>query len=180
MSFLSRKILLIVLLTIVGWLISPLSHAQQGKGLVNMQGAIVDTACSIDTGDREQSINMGSLPLAEISAKGKGIPHAFSIRLTDCVLERSNPRLADWKKFQITFDGSANGALFSLLGKASGVDLRISDADGHIALAGQALPAQMLIAGDMRMDYFLTLVRNHQPLVAGNYFTTIRFKLDYF
>lgn len=154
--------------------------AQQGNGVVNMQGAIVDTACSIEAGDRDQSINMGSFPLAVIASTGKSPVREFSIRLTDCVLERSSPLQPDWKKFQVTFEGSLNGALFSLEGKASGVGLRISDAAGRVAAAGAAIPADRLNAGTMHLHYYLQLIRNNQPLVAGDYSTTLRFKLDYF
>ncbi|URR23232.1 MULTISPECIES: hypothetical protein [Providencia] len=42
-----------------------------------IQGSIMDTACSIDTGSYEQSIDMGILPLSLIQQKGQGQAHDF-------------------------------------------------------------------------------------------------------
>lgn len=168
-------------LLLTAGLISPSGlAARQGNGIVNMQGAIIDTACAIAAGDEQQTINLGVLPIASLASQGKGAAHAFSIHLTDCVLDRTEQPFTPWKGFQITFDGPGSGALFALQGKASGVSLRISDGAGNIASAGQPLPPQLISPGTMRLEYYLTPVINHNPLIAGNYFTTIRFKLDYF
>ncbi|MCP2231223.1 MULTISPECIES: fimbrial protein [Erwinia] len=150
--------------------------AQQGKGEVSMRGAIVDTACTIATRDAQQSIDLGSLPVSTLAREGKGPAFPLTIRLTDCVLGRAHNN----KTFNITFDGPAEGSTFNLQGKASGVALRISDATGRIAKAGVALPPQDITPGDMRLEYFLTLVSDQKPLMAGAYFITVRFKLDYF
>ncbi len=37
---------------------------------IKMQGSIIETACSIDVGSRNQTIDMGSLPLAAIHRDG--------------------------------------------------------------------------------------------------------------
>ena len=161
--------------------LSTVSHAvQQGKGEVTMRGAIVDTACTIATQDAQQSIDLGSLPVSSLIRDGKGPASPFTIRLTDCMPGANNSTTHNDKIFSITFDGPARGAMFNLQGKASGAALRISDAAGHIAKAGVALPPQEITAGDMRLEYFLTLVSNQEPLMAGTYFTTVRFRLDYF
>ena len=39
----------------------------QGWGRVNMQGAIIDTACAIAAGSRDQTIDMDVLPLGNIA-----------------------------------------------------------------------------------------------------------------
>lgn len=180
MFFLRKNFFPMALIVCASLIAMPGLTAQQENGVVNMQGTIVDTACSIESGDRDQSINMGSFPLAMIASTGKSPAREFSIRLTDCVLERTYPLQPDLKKFQVTFEGSLNGVLFALEGKASGVGLRISDAAGRVATAGTVLPADRLTADTMHLHYYLQLVRNNQPLVAGDYWTTLRFKLDYF
>lgn len=145
-----------------------------------MRGAILETACTIATRDAQQSIDMGSLPVSSLLRDGKGPASPLTIRLTDCVPGPNISAAHNYKIFSITFDGPAEGSTFNLQGKASGVALRISDATGHIAKAGIALPPQDITARDMRLEYSLTLVSNKNPLMAGTYFTTVRFKLDYF
>lgn len=152
----------------------------QGEGRVNMQGAIIDTACAIDVGSREQVIDMGIMPLAEIIRNGQGSRKQFSIKLVNCILERPYSNKQDWKQFQVTFDGEAEGELFGVWGDASGIALRIADKVGNIAMPNTPLPLGDIIPGDLQLDYTMRLVANNQTLKPGGYFSTIRFKLDYF
>ncbi|WP_097164936.1 fimbrial protein [Enterobacter sp. CC120223-11] len=156
------------------------SATQQGQGRVSMQGAIIDTACAISVDSREQVIDMGRVPIADIIRDGQGIRRDFSIKLVNCVLERPYSNKPDWKQFQVTFDGDAEGDLFGVRGDASGVALRILDKVGNVAMPGKALPLENIIPGDLQLDYTLRLVANNHALRSGDYFSTIRFKLDYF
>ncbi|OAH32771.1 fimbrial protein [Serratia marcescens] len=149
-----------------------------GWGRVNMQGAIIDTPCAIAVDSREQVIDMGTFPLADIVRDGEGRTRPFSIVLVDCLQQRSG--LHEWKQFQVTFDGDAEGALFGVQGEASGVALAIRDRAGRRALPGQAMVPMNIVPGDMRLDYTLSLVANHQALKSGHYTSAIRFRLDYF
>ncbi|MDT3254055.1 fimbrial protein [Serratia sp. root2] len=149
-----------------------------GWGRVNMQGSIIDTACAIAVDSREQSIDMGVIPVADIIRDGQGRSKSFSIDLVNCVLER--PGKADWKQFQVTFDGDTEGDLFGVHGGVSGVGLQISDDVGNIASPGKALPFVDIIPGSMQLNYSLKLVANNHALKPGDYFSSIRFKLDYF
>ncbi|WP_273830953.1 fimbrial protein [Serratia bockelmannii] len=151
---------------------------QAGWGRVNMQGSIIDTACAIAVDSREQSIDMGIIPLADIIRDGQGRSKPFSIDLVNCVLGR--PGRDGWKHFQVTFDGDPEGGLFGVRGGASGVGLQISDSLGNIATPGKPLPFVDIIPGRMQLNYTLKLVANSRALKAGDYFSSIRFKVDYF
>ncbi|HEP1044384.1 TPA: fimbrial protein [Serratia marcescens] len=154
--------------------------AMQGEGRVNMQGAIIDTACAIATESREQIIDMEVIPFSDIVRDGQGRGVDFNIDLINCVLERADKTLPDWKQFKITFDGNAEGDFFGIGGDISGVALRIVDAAGNIARPGIPLPPIALLPGDYRMGFSLSLVANNKPLKAGSYFSSVRFKMDYY
>ncbi|ENE2355446.1 type 1 fimbrial protein [Serratia marcescens] len=154
--------------------------AVQGHGLVNMQGAIIDTACAIATESREQIIDVQIMPMLDIAREGKGKKIPFRIELINCVLERQNKELPDWRHFQVTFDGNTDGEMFSTVGEASGISLVISDASGNIARPGLPLPAVNIQPGSMTLNYSITLTANQQPLKAGSYFSSVRFKMDYY
>lgn len=156
------------------------NYSSQGWGRVNMQGTIVDTACAIATGGREQTIDMQIVPVADIIRDGKGRMHPFYIELINCVFSRPNNKLPDWKHFQVTFDGEAEGTSFTLQGDIKGVVLQISDEQGNIATPGTPLPLGNISLGAMRLNYALRLVSNNQALQAGAYSSTVRFKLDYY
>ncbi|MEX5792122.1 fimbrial protein [Providencia hangzhouensis] len=80
-----------------------------------MQGSIMDTACSIDTGSYEQSIDMGILPLSLIQQKGQGQAHDFFITLIGCKLTSYTGE--PWKTFEVSFDGPVNGDFFQYRGQ---------------------------------------------------------------
>lgn len=143
-----------------------------------MQGSIIDTACAIAVDSREQSIDMGVIPVSDIIRDGQGRRTNFSIHLIDCVLERQGTE--GWNYFQVTFDGDSEAGLFGVHGDISGVGLEISDGLGNIALPGKALSFVDITPGNLRMDYSLRLVANNRAVKSGNYFSSIRFKLDYF
>lgn len=147
---------------------------------VKMTGSIIETACAIDVGSRDQTINMGSLSLSDIRRDGQGPVHPFVIKLVNCVLERQNPNKPNWQYFRVTFDGAHQSGLFSVNGQAKGVGLQIQrNDDGTIIVPGQALSDQILTKGSRDLAYSLRLVANHSPLVSGQYYSQLRFKLDY-
>ncbi|WP_413714880.1 fimbrial protein [Serratia ureilytica] len=154
--------------------------AGQGEGRVNMQGAIIDTACAIATESREQIVEMDIIPISEITRDGQGRSVPFSIELVNCVLERTDKHLPDWKQFRITFDGHVDGEMFGINGNASGIALKITDAAGNIARPGEALPPVNILPGNYRLNYAMTLISNQRPLKAGDYFSSVRFKMDYY
>ena len=174
--YMAFSLLTIVLFSPEGLAVSPSS----GWGRVNMEGAILDTACAIDAGSRDQSIDLSSLPLAQIIRDGQGATRPFSIQLVHCVLSRPLPNLPDWQRFQVTFDGEGRDGLFQVYGDAQGVALQITDAHGNIALPGKPLPPEGIVPGSMHLNYSLRLVGNQQVLRAGEYRSAVRFKLDYY
>lgn len=151
-----------------------------GWGRVNMQGAVIETACAIDTESRDQTIDMFILPLSQIIRDGHGLKRAFNIRLINCVLARIDKKLPDWQRFQVTFDGRVDNGLFAVDGQAQGIALELTDNLGNIATPGKPLPAINISEGDSQLNYSLRLVSNSQVLRTGEYTSAIRFKMDYY
>ncbi|MER5117050.1 type 1 fimbrial protein [Serratia marcescens] len=156
------------------------AYISQGQGRVSMQGAINDSACAISSGSRVQSISMDISALSDIARDGQGKVTPFNIVLVNCILARQSSYLPEWKQFQVTFDGDADGDLFGIHGEATGVALKISDVAGNIAIPGKPLPPAEITPGDQQLNYAMTLIANQQPLKVGNYFSSVRFKMDYY
>ncbi len=156
------------------------ASAPSGWGRVNMEGAILDTACAIEAGSRDQSIDMSTLPLSQFVRDGQGGTRAFTIRLVNCVLSRASADQPDWQRFQVTFDGDGRNGLFQVHGEARGVALQITDTRGNVAYPGKPLPTTEVVAGSMDLNYFLRLVGDNNVLRAGGYYSAVRFKLDYY
>ncbi|WP_411749732.1 fimbrial protein [Serratia marcescens] len=144
----------------------------QGEGRVHVNGSIIDSACSIDVDSREQSIDMGTIPLSVIRQSGQGLDKNVTINLINCMVK-------EHKHFQITFDGDAEGDLFGVRGDVSGVGLQISDSAGVIS-PGKAMSLHGDFYGNSTLNYTLRLMANSHALKAGSYSSSIRFRLDYF
>ena len=169
------------LLAVLCWIpVGQASTLALGWGRVNMEGSILDTACAIEAGSRDQSIEMFTVPLGQIIRDGSGTGRPFTIHLINCVRTRPDPGLPDWQRFRVTFDGESRNGLFLVHGTARGVALQITDAQGNIALPGKPLPAGDMIPGAMDLTYSLRLVGDQQVLRAGEYRSAVRFKLDYY
>jgi len=154
--------------------------ANQGRGEVTVNGRIIASACAIDTQSLNQTITMKTLPVGQIIRDGQGELQSFTIKLVNCVLEKTNPGHGDWRYFEVTFDGKAEGQRFGIDGAAKGIALQISDAQGNIATPGVPLVKRDILPGDMALDYGLRVVGNYQNLRAGDYFSTVKFKMDYY
>lgn len=157
-----------------------------GQGRVNMAGSILDTACAIEAGSMEQTLDMGVTPLSQLVQHGStlnwhkhGPSREFAIRLVNCVLEQKTSYKHDWQYFLVTFEGPGDGKAFGVTGDAKGVALQIRDSQGNLALPGVPLPRSGLIAGSQNLNFTLSLVGNRQELRAGDYRSTLRFKMDY-
>lgn len=156
------------------------SQAAVGWGRVNMQGAVIETACAIDTGSRDQTIDISVLPLSQILRDGQGLIRPFSIRLVNCVLDRIDENLPQWQRFQVTFDGRVDNGLFGVDGQAQGVALQLADSVGNIITPGIPSPIFDITEGERKVNYSLRLVSNQQVLRSGAYTSTIRFKMEYY
>lgn len=168
-----------LLYTLLGFCSQAIS-ASQGWGRVNMQGAILDTACAIATESREQTVDMKNISISDIENREGGNRVPFSIELVNCVLEREDKKLPDWRQFSITFDGHAEGEMFGVRGNISGVALRITDAFGNIARPGEPMLPVDIFPGNNRLDFYMALIANNQPIKAGSYSSSVRFKMDYY
>ncbi|WP_272539750.1 fimbrial protein [Providencia sp. PROV197] len=147
-------------------------------GRIGMSGSIVDSACAIDTGSYEQTVDMGMLPIGTLRQQGRGPVRPFSIALIGCTL---TPYAGEaWQKFSVTFDGPVDGEWFLVSGDARGVALALQDAQGQPIYPGQSPPKQAIVSGNSMLHYGLQLVSDTRPLRPGEYQGALRFKLDYY
>lgn len=155
------------------------ANDSSASATIKMRGSIIETACSVDVGSRDQTIDMGILPLSTLHRDGQGPIRPFHIRLDNCVLARQDPAKPNWQYFRVTFDGSQSRGLFKIGGQASGIGLQIQREDGEIAIPGKGLPRQRLSVGERDLSYRLRLIANQDALMSGQYSSQLRFKLDY-
>ncbi|HHK8038131.1 TPA: fimbrial protein [Serratia marcescens] len=176
----SKWILLSIILTQVSLYSHPILSASQGRGEVTMNGRIIASACAIDTESVDQTIRMNTLPISKIVRDGQSERQAFSITLVSCDFEKFNAAMNVWQYFEVTFDGRMDSGNFGVSGNARGIALQISDDGGNIAVPGFPMAKNSIGTGEMTFNYGLRLVGNRQALKAGDYSSTVRFKMEYY
>lgn len=172
--------LVAVILVCGSLLLSGRVWSAQVQGLVNMDGAILETPCDIAIGDANQSVRMETVPLSQIIEQGYGPEQNFVIRLVHCVLPKVEADDVTQRRFTVTFDGDRDLGHFGVTGSARGVALMIRNRQGTVAVPGRALPSVSLNKGEMALDYTMALVANQEVPRAGDYRSSIRFQVDYY
>ncbi|HHN8460448.1 TPA: fimbrial protein [Morganella morganii] len=166
-------------LTLLLFVFSGCAWSSQGWGKVTMSGSVVDTACNIDMNSRDQTVNMGELPVNTLNNIGYGPVKNFDIKLTDCHFERYDRPDSKWNSLMITFGGPSENDFFSLSGEAKGIKLLLSDEYNSKVIPGTASLPVNITPGTMYLRYNLQIIKNSQTVTAGNYWTLLNFKIDY-
>ncbi|STE89123.1 PixH protein [Escherichia coli] len=150
-------------------------------GRASFKGQVIAPACTLAMEDTWQAIDMGETPLRDLQDSFSGPEKRFRLRLRNCELAGTGKRVYTASRVRVTFDGLQGETpdRFSLTGQAEGINLQILDNQGYPARVGKVMPPLLLNGNEEGLDYTLRVVRNGQPLKAGNYYAALRFKVDY-
>lgn len=151
-----------------------------GVGQLSMSGAIVATACDIDTASRDQTINMGTFTVEQITQDSSATTRPFGLRLMKCVLEYHNGRRLNGQHFRVTFSGRSEGEYFGLDDEGRGVVLVLTDSQGRTVTPDKPLPPQMLQPGETTLHYGVALKSLNSSVQSGAYTALVRYHLDYY
>lgn len=148
----------------------------QGHGEIEFHGTIIDAPCSIETGDEEQKINMGSIANVSLKDGGKSAAKEFFIHLVNCDNTTA-------KTVTTTFTGpisAGNADLIGLTGSASGASLGITDGSGTLIKLDTATKPQGIGNHDNTLNFTAFLQGDAgATIVPGSFSTTTNFTLDY-
>ncbi|EBN7838644.1 type 1 fimbrial protein [Salmonella enterica] len=151
------------------------------EGRTSFHGQVIVPACALAMEDVWQVVDMGATPVRDLQNVYAGPEKRFQLRLRDCELAGTGKKVFTGSRIRVTFDGVEGETpdKFSTVGQARGVNLQIMDGQGYTARAGKVMPAQLLEGNEQGLDYTLRVVRNGEPLKAGDYSASLRFKVDY-
>lgn len=150
-------------------------------GRASFKGQIIMPACTLAMEDIYQSVDMGNIPVRNLQGSFAGPVKKFRLRLRNCELAGTSKHVYTASRIRVTFDGLQGETpdRFSVTGEARGVDLQILDNRGYPARAGFPMPPLLLTGNEESLNYTLQVVRNGQPVRAGDYYAVLRFKVDY-
>ncbi|MGD9425813.1 fimbrial protein [Pantoea sp. NSTU24] len=159
--------------------------ADQGHGVVNFKGEIIEAPCSISADSVEQTIDLGQVTSSTLKGGKSSSPVAFSIKLQDCDVTS----LAK-KTVTATFTGKAasfdsTSSLLALSGTASGAGIAITD-DGKkpVKLGTASTPFTLndtSTTATLQYAAFLQGATDNtqNPVIAGQFTSIANFTLAY-
>lgn len=120
--------------------------ANQGQGVVNFKGTVIDAPCGIAQESADQSIDFGQISKSHLDADGISVKKDLSIKLVNCEPNKS---------VQVTFAGATVAGAATELGTAgdTGTAVVISGQDGKLVSFGAAGAAQNLKEGENMLHY---------------------------
>ena len=150
-------------------------------GRASFKGQVIAPACTLAMEDTWQAVDMGETPVRDLQDSSVGPEKKFRLRSRNCELAGTGKRVYTASRVRVTFDGLQGETpdKFSLTGQAEGINLQILDNQGYPARVGKVMPPLLLNGNEEGLDYTLRVVRNGQPLKAGDYYDALRFKVDY-
>lgn len=159
----------------------PTDMTLPGQGRASFKGAVIAPACTLAMEDTWQEVEMGNVPVRDLQNSFSGPEKRFRLRLHNCELASVGGRVYTTSRIRVTFDGVQGDSpdKFLLTGQAKGINLQIRNSQGYSAQAGEAMPPLLLNGDEDSLNYTLYIVRNGQPLTAGDYYAALRFKVDY-
>lgn len=170
--------LLIILLTSFFAIATP---TRSETGYVSMEGSITNTSCAIDIGSQEQTIDMAIMPTNQLIENDLGNYYPFAIRLLNCTISHKDQDKSNRQHFTVTFDGDTDGNDFAVYGEAKGIAIQLIDDKGYSSVPSMPLPKINIISThEMRLNYALRLVGNGKSFRTGTYYSSVRFKLNYY
>lgn len=111
-------------------LCSVANAADQGQGVVNFKGTVIDAPCGIAPESADQTIDFGQISKSHLTAGGISVKKDLDIKLVNCDFSDTDAK----KTVSVTFSGTAVTGHPDELGTASdtGTAVVISSSDGTL------------------------------------------------
>lgn len=154
---------------------------QEQHGRVNINGAIIDPACTIAAENAEQTVDLGIITQERIEQNNTAILYPFAIHLTSCILATSENSEGSRRTFSMKFDGPSPPGYqgFSLGEQSQGLAFEIHDEQDNIVIPGAAMRLDERSVENKTLNYSLHLIKTSQQVKAGPFHTAVNFTLVY-
>lgn len=147
--------------------------ANQGQGVVNFKGTVIDAPCGIDPDSADQSIDFGQISKSHLNADGISVKKDLNIKLVNCEPNKS---------VAVTFTGATVAGAPTELGTAgdTGTAVVISGQDGKLVSFGTQGDFQTLKENNNILHYSSWVKKATNGAVKEGDFTAVaNFNLTY-
>lgn len=156
--------------------------ANQGQGVVNFKGTVIDAPCGIAPESADQSIDFGQISKAHLKNGGISVKKDLDIKLVNC--DFTDPAAAK-KTVSVTFSGTPVNGHTDELGTAgdTGTAVVVSASDGSLVKFDGVTPsnATQLQEGDNTLKYTTWVKKSStaNDVKEGDFTAVANFKLAY-
>ncbi|HHP7631976.1 TPA: fimbrial protein [Escherichia coli] len=154
--------------------------ADQGQGVVNFKGSVIDAPCGIAPESADQSIDFGQISKAHLEASGISVKKNLDIKLVNCVIDDKKPTV------KVAFSGANVTGHTNELGTSgdTGTAIVISSEDGSMVTFDGKTPtgAMAYKAGDNTLHYSTWVKKSsdvNATLKEGAFTAVTNFNLIY-
>ncbi|HAI4270401.1 TPA: fimbrial protein [Escherichia coli] len=153
--------------------------ANQGQGVVNFKGSVINAPCGIAPESADQSIDFGQISKAHLEATGISVKKNLDIKLVNC----DATELGKTGSVKVSFTGTTFGGNANELGTAgdTGTAVVVSEASGNlVSFDGTAGAATKLQEGDNTLRYSTWVKKaTGGTLKEGDFTAVANFNLTY-
>ncbi len=154
--------------------------ANQGQGVVNFKGTVINAPCGIAPESADQSIDFGQISKAHLNAGGISVKKNLDIKLVNCDATEVG---ALKNGVKVSFTGTTFGGTANELGTAgdTGTAVVVSEASGKlVSFDGTAGDATKLQEGDNTLRYSTWVKKaTTGTLKEGDFTAVANFNLTY-
>lgn len=153
--------------------------ANQGQGVVNFKGTVINAPCGIAPESADQSIDFNQISKAHLNANGISVKRNLDIKLVNC----DAAELGKTGSVKVSFTGTSVNGQVKELGTAgdTGTAVVISEASGNlVSFDGTAGAATKLQEGDNTLRYSTWVKKaTGGNLKEGDFTAVANFNLTY-
>lgn len=153
--------------------------ANQGQGVVNFKGSVINAPCGIAPESADQSIDFGQISKAHLNADGISVKKNLDIKLVNCDVNE----LTNLGSVKVSFTGPTVNGQVKELGTAgdTGTAVVVSEASGSlVSFDGTAGAATKLQEGDKTLRYSTWVKKaTNGTLKEGDFTAIANFNLTY-
>ncbi|MBC3218440.1 fimbrial protein [Serratia fonticola] len=167
------------------------SQVEGTHGVLHLRGELTESACRLEMASAYQTVWLGNASTGLLAKTGdRGTPVNVLLHLRDCLPSPANSR--DERSGNLVWSvqepavsvrfiapADADNPQLVLVRGASGLALRITDAQGRDIRLGSRGAPQALAVGQNTLYYRVTPERTHAPLVPGAFAAMVDFQLSY-
>ncbi|HDC1420156.1 TPA: fimbrial protein [Salmonella enterica] len=149
--------------------------ADQGQGVVNFKGKVIDAPCGIAPESADQSIDFGQISKSHLSNGGKSIDKDFNIRLVNCDATGLT------KGVQVTFSGNTVTGAPTELATSGGTNTAVQIDYGSEEITFGTPTRFQTISGSDQILQFASRVKqaSGKAVTEGEFVAIANFNLSY-